>query len=81
MSHHMYDRCCRYKGRVVRLESRGRVHVGEVTRVTRSHVWIRPVGGQRGLGWGYYGFGYGGFGVPFALGAITGIALAGAFLW
>ncbi|KGX91752.1 hypothetical protein [Pontibacillus marinus] len=76
----MYRRCCRYRGSIVRLNCRGRVHVGRVTRVTRSHVWIRPVGGPRGLGYGF-GFGFGGFGIPFALGAITGIALASVFFW
>ncbi|QHE51646.1 hypothetical protein [Pontibacillus sp. HMF3514] len=75
----MYQRCCRLQGRVVRLRCHGRVHVGEVTRVTRSHVWIRPIGGPRGLGYGFFGFR--GFGVPFALGAITGIALASVFFW
>ncbi|WP_335872822.1 hypothetical protein [Bacillus sp. 2205SS5-2] len=79
----MYHLCCRHHGKVVRITGRdGRVRVGQITRVTNSHVWLRPVGGPRGLGYGYYGgFGYGGFGVPFALGAILGIAVGAAFFW
>ncbi|MFC0524895.1 hypothetical protein ACFFGV_15050 [Pontibacillus salicampi] len=78
----MYHVCRRYVGRPVRLTLRGgRSHVGEVTRVSRSHVWVRPLGNQRGFNYGFYGYPYGGFGVPFALGAITGVALAAAFFW
>ncbi|KGP71860.1 hypothetical protein [Pontibacillus yanchengensis] len=77
-----YHVCCRYHGKPVRLSCRdGRSHVGEITRVTRTHVWIRPLEGPRGFNYGFYGFGYGGFGVPFALGALTGVALASAFFW
>ncbi|MCA0971474.1 hypothetical protein LCM20_12785 [Halobacillus litoralis] len=72
----MYDRCCRYIGKDVRLTHEGRVHYGRVTRVDRNYVWIRPSRGPGG-----YGYFYGGFGIPFALGAVTGIALASAFFW
>lgn len=79
----VYDLCCKYHGRVVRVTDRtGRVHVGEITRVNRSMVWIRPTSNIGGYGYGFYGgYGYRGFGVGIALGAITGIVLASAFLW
>ncbi|RSL32558.1 hypothetical protein D7Z54_15510 [Salibacterium salarium] len=78
----IYDLCCRYEGRTVRLSCRdGRTHVGIITRVDRKHVWLRPVGNRGAFGYGFYG-GYGhGYGIPFALGAITGVALASAFFW
>ncbi|QUW23551.1 hypothetical protein JSQ81_08635 [Sporosarcina sp. Marseille-Q4063] len=79
-----YDLCCRYHGRNVRITCRdGRVHRGEITRVTRDMVWIRPTEGLGGYGLGFGGFGFGGFrfGFGIALGAITGIALASAFFW
>ncbi|WP_421385436.1 hypothetical protein ACOJQI_09320 [Bacillus salacetis] len=65
---------------MVRINDRfGRTHVGEITRVTRDKVFIRPV--RPGRGYGYLGWGWGwGVGYGIALGAITGIALA-AFLW
>lgn len=79
----MYDLCCRYHGKTVRICGRdGRVHIGEITRVDRQNVWLRP--NRRGFGYGFGGYGYGGYGgygYPFALGAIAGIALAGAFFW
>ncbi|WP_044022365.1 hypothetical protein [Bacillus sp. SG-1] len=76
-----YHLCCRYHGQVVRINDRfGRTHIGEITRVTRSKVFIRPV--RPNQGYGYYGGGYGyyGFAYGIALGAITGLALA-AFFW
>ncbi|MBO1913623.1 hypothetical protein [Sporosarcina sp. 6E9] len=79
-----YNLCCRYHGRNVRITCRdGRVHRGEITRVTRDMVWIRPAEGLGGYGLGFGGFGFGGFryGFGIALGAITGIALASAFFW
>jgi hypothetical protein len=80
-----YNQCCRYHGRKVRITCRdGRVHVGEITRVNREMVWIRPASGLGGYGYGFGGFGrFGGFRLGFgiALGAITGIALASAFFW
>ncbi|WP_146551299.1 hypothetical protein [Rummeliibacillus sp. SL167] len=84
-----YQLCCRYHGQNVRIKCNdGTVHVGEITRVTRNMVWIRPqgggLGGGYGLGfWGYGpGFGYRpGLGVGIALGAILGIGLASAFFW
>lgn len=77
-----YDLCCRYHGQKVRITCRdGRVHVGEITRVNRDMVWIRPADGLGGYGLGFWGFGFGGYGVGIALGAITGIALASAFFW
>lgn len=82
--HNMYDMCCQYHGKRVRItDNQGRVHVGTITRVDRRQVWLMP---DRGMGYGGYGFGWGwgfggGFGYGIALGAITGIALAGAFFW
>lgn len=80
----VYNLCCRYHGKMVRIRCiDGRVHVGEITRVNRNMVWVRPYGGVGGYGLGYYGFygpGYG-LGVGVALGTIVGIGLASAFLW
>lgn len=79
----LYDICCRYHGKNVRITCRdGSVHHGEITRVSRDMVWIRPIGNAGGYGLGFYG-GYGRerFGIGFAFGAITGIALASAFFW
>lgn len=77
----LYNLCCKHHGKVVRITRRdGKVHVGTITRVTRSHVWLRPVGGF-GYGYGFYG-GYGyGYGVPIALAAIGGFALGAALFW
>ena len=80
----VYNLCCSYHGKRVRISDReGRVHVGEVTRVSRNMVWIRPDQDLGGYGLGFFGFGGAGFGLGFgiALGAITGIALASAFFW
>ncbi|WP_456271278.1 hypothetical protein [Bacillus sp. AK031] len=77
-----YHVCCRYQGKVVRINDRfGRTHIGEITRVSRSKVFIRPVRPNPGYGYfGGWGYGYYGFGYGIALGAITGLALA-AFFW
>lgn len=77
----LYNLCCRYHGKTVRITCRdGQVHTGEITRVSKNMVWIRPTGSLGGYGYGF-GFGFGRFGVGFALGAITGIVLASAFFW
>jgi hypothetical protein len=78
----IYSLCRKHYGKAVRITCHdGKVYTGKITRVTREHVWIRPVGGLGGLGYGYYG-GYGyGYGVPIALAAIGGFALASAFFW
>ncbi|MFJ8066438.1 hypothetical protein ACIQYS_17715 [Psychrobacillus sp. NPDC096426] len=77
----LYNQCCRYHGQRVRITCRGgRVYTGEITRVSRNKVWIRPDAGFGGYGYGFFGEGFGaGFGI--ALGAITGIALASVFFW
>lgn len=76
----LYNLCCRYYGKRVRIVDReGRVHLGEVTRVSRNMVWIRPDEDLGGYGLGFFGFG--GFGFGIALGAIVSIALATAFFW
>jgi hypothetical protein len=79
----LYNICCRYHGRNVRITCRdGSVHVGEITRVGRDMVWIRPNGNTGGYGLGFFGgFGRERFGIGFAFGAITGVALASAFFW
>lgn len=52
----IYDQCCRFHGRTVRITCNdGRVHVGEITRVNRDMVWIRPTGGLGGYGLGFFG--------------------------
>lgn len=73
-----YNLCCQYHGKRVRItDNTGRVHRGEITRVTNRMVYIQPDGvGGYGLGFVGLGFGYG-----IALGAITGIALASPFFW
>ncbi len=78
----MYNMCCQYHGKRVRItDNQGNVHVGTITRVDRRQVWLMPDRGMGGYGFGWgWGFG-GGFGYGIALGAITGIALAGAFFW
>ncbi|OMP66353.1 hypothetical protein [Domibacillus epiphyticus] len=76
----IYSICRKHYGKTVRITCLdGRVHSGRITRVTREHVWIRPIGGFGGFGYGFYG-GYG-YGIPIALAAIGGFALATAFLW
>ena len=78
----VYQLCCRHIGkRVCITEKNGRKHVGTITRVDRDRVWIMPTGGLGGFGLGYWGWGGSGLGVGIAIGAIAGIALAGAFFW
>lgn len=78
----LYNLCCKYHGKRVRIVERsGRVHYGEVTRVNRNMVWIRPNVDLGGYGLGFFGFGGFGFGFGIALGAIVGISLANAFFW
>ena len=78
----MYSLCSQYQGKMVRItEHCGRVHVGRITGVDRRMVYIQPQRGFGGYGWGWGGWGYPGVGYGVALGAIAGIALAGAFFW
>lgn len=80
----IYDLCCRYEGRDVRINCRdGRVHAGRITRVDRENVWILPQEKHGGCyGYGLFGgWGGNGNGYPVALGAIAGIILASAFFW
>lgn len=79
-----YDLCCRYHGRrVVITDNKGCRHVGRITKVDNRQVWILPDQDHGGYGLGFWGWGFGGpalgFGFGIALGAITGIALAGLF--
>ena len=77
----VYDLCCKYHGKRVRItDNQGNVHVGTISKVNRRMVWIQPDEGLGGLGIGYWVFGPG-FGYGIAIGAITGIVLATAFLW
>ncbi|MEC1622117.1 hypothetical protein P4T79_08015 [Bacillus mojavensis] len=84
-----YHLCRQHQGKVARITERnGRVHVGRITRVTNSKVFIAPVtsGGPRGgFGYGYWGgYGYGyGYGAAYGigLGLIAGVALAGLFFF
>lgn len=76
-----YDQCLRYVGRPVGIKTRnGRTHQGIITRVTPSHVYIRPMGNRNLGGHGYgWGWGFGGWGWPIALATI--IALWPFFFW
>ena len=87
MSHsHMYNLCKQHHNKMVCItDKHGNRHIGRITHVDRRMVYIQPRGGFGGYGFGYWG-GYGGwggrgFGYGIALGAIAGIALAGAFFW
>jgi hypothetical protein len=84
MSPHWYHVCCRYHGQVVRIHDRfENIHVGRITRVTPTHVYIAPVGSRNlgGFGYGFGGWGWGwGWGHRrIALAAIAAIALIGLF--
>ncbi|WAA09026.1 hypothetical protein [Fervidibacillus albus] len=81
----IYSRCMRYYGRPVRIRTRdGHIHHGIVSRVSRTHVYLRPLsprGRDRfGYGYGFWGFGIG-LGIGIALGAIIGIALLPWYWW
>ena len=77
----VYNLCCKYHGQRVRItDKQGKVHVGKITKVDQNMVWIRPENNFGGYGFGFWGFGPG-FGYGIALGAIAGVALAGAFFW
>ena len=76
----MYNVCKQYHSKMVCItDKQGRKHVGRITHVDKRMVYIQPRGGFGGYGFGYWGGG--GFGYGIALGAIAGIALAGAFFW
>lgn len=83
MSPHWYHVCCRYRGQVVRIHDKfGNVHVGRITRVTPTHVYIAPAGPRNLGGFGYAFVGWGwrwGWGYRIALAAIAAIALIGLF--
>ena len=78
----MYNLCKQHQGRMVCItEKCGKKHIGRITNVDQKMVYIQPRRGFGGYGFGYWGWGGGGFGYGIALGAIAGIALAGAFFW
>lgn len=65
-------------GRTVRIKTKdGKFHHGEITRVTPTHVYLRPP--QRNLGG--YGYGFWGWGFPLALAAIATFAFWPFFFW
>ncbi|MEK4564395.1 hypothetical protein MKX54_06965 [Alkalihalobacillus sp. FSL R5-0424] len=83
----LYQQCCSYKGRYVNIQHKnGQSYYGRIVDVDDKHVYVDMGrnGGGRGFGYnggyGYYG-GYGSNVVPFAFGAIAGLALAGAFFF
>ncbi|WP_412977621.1 hypothetical protein [Ornithinibacillus sp. 179-J 7C1 HS] len=72
--------CNRYKGRAVRIRCHdGSVHTGIIHHVSRTRVYLQPLGFNRGLGG--FGIGFFGFGAGIALGAIATLALIPFFLW
>lgn len=76
----MYNLCKQYHGKMVCITDKcGKKHVGRITGVDRKMVYIQPRGGFGGYGFGFWGGP--GFGYGIALGAIAGVALAGAFFW
>lgn len=84
-----YGLCQRYRGKAVEIRTRdGRIHRGIIENVDGRRVYLRPVGGGRGLGgFGYGGFGgFGGYGAygggyGIALGTIAALALLPLFFW
>ena len=61
----------RYHRRPVEIRTRdGRVHRGMIERVDSNRVYLRPLRGTGGFGYGWIGFGFG-----IALGAIVSLAL------
>ncbi|MCK0471977.1 hypothetical protein [Halalkalibacter sp. APA_J-10(15)] len=74
-----YEMCCKYKGqRVCITDKCGRKHVGTITHVTNTHVFIQPDSSEfGGFNYGYWGWG----GYPIAFGFIAGLALASLFFW
>ncbi|MGY0694884.1 hypothetical protein ACW2QC_19300 [Virgibacillus sp. FSP13] len=75
----IYRQCLGCVGRPVGIRTKdGRMHRGVVTRVSNSHVFLRPLEGRNlgGFGYGFGGYGgYGGYG-GWGWGAGWGIALA-----
>ncbi|MBO9129080.1 hypothetical protein [Bacillus sp. 165] len=57
--HELYDVCCRYHGRVVRIEDRsGKVHFGKIVGVTDDSVMFRPLRKKSRMSGGFH---YGGY--------------------
>lgn len=93
MPNRYYHLCCRYRGRLVEIRDKfGKVHRGIITRVTPTHVYLKPMTnpGPRGFGFGYYGgpffgrpfFGFGAAAFAVSLAAIAAIAaIPFAFFW
>ncbi|NLP52689.1 MULTISPECIES: hypothetical protein [Bacillaceae] len=82
-----YNQCRRYQGQMVTVRCRdGSSHHGRIVRVSPSHVYIQPTGGNRfgGYGMGFWGGYYGGYGynpVAVPLAFVTGVVLGGLLFW
>jgi hypothetical protein len=82
-----YYQCRRYQGQMVTVRCRdGSSHHGRIVRVSPSHVYLQPAGGNRfgGFGMGFWGGYYGGYGynpVAVPLAFITGVVLGGLLFW
>lgn len=51
----LYNQCCRLQGQRVRITCNdGRAYVGEITRVNRNMVWIRPEENLGGYSLGFF---------------------------
>lgn len=83
MGNRYYQLCNRHRGKVVHITHRnGRRYTGRIRHVDRNFVYLEPAGrGLGGLGYGWWGPWYPGFGYRVALGAIAGIAIAGLVFW
>ena len=82
---HYHGLCQKYRGRGVEIRTHdGRIHRGLIQQVSRSRVYLQPLGYSRnlgGFGYGYGGYGYGGWGWGIALGFIAALALLPLFFW
>ncbi|MBM7540974.1 hypothetical protein [Amphibacillus cookii] len=69
-----YQTCYENMGKPVCIRTRdGKEYRGVIRQVTRSHVYLEPLGGHHGgYGWGFWGPG---FGLGIALGAIGTLAI------
>lgn len=67
-----YKVCCENIGRPVCVRTvDGKEYRGYIRRVTQTHVYLEPIGGHAGYGFGFW---WPGFGLGIALGAIGTLA-------
>ncbi|MFS8651544.1 MAG: hypothetical protein FWJ66_06445 [Caldibacillus sp.] len=59
----------------------GRIHRGIITRVTRTHVFLRPFPSGPHRNPTYYGYGFWGFGIGLGIGIALGAIIAISFAW